>query len=141
MQPFIINEIDEVAFPHSPYQVFFQIYKEELQNGHIPDEHFFLQHNNQTIRQQAIDLLIDKHVISDNWEEKHQIYSQKKFKPENMYKLINYYKLLFIKYLIEQNQKALQNTQLDETEQIQHLQKHRELSDLKKTLYDLIAYN
>jgi DNA primase len=72
---FIIDEIlvDEIKFINPVFQQIFDIYVEALDREDLPDEAFFINHENDEVRRVSIDLLAEKYELSHNWKEKHQI--------------------------------------------------------------------
>lgn len=72
---FIVDELldDEIQFTNSDYQAIFNIFNEMLDQEDIPSEKFFIEHENESIRKIAIDLISQEYELSDNWEKKHQI--------------------------------------------------------------------
>jgi len=88
---FMVNElmIDQIEFDNKMYQQIFDEFskkfsKSELklkQDAHFNeddknaiDEHYFLNHSNDEIRELAIDLIFSPYSLSKNWEERYGIY-------------------------------------------------------------------
>jgi DNA primase len=53
------------------YNEYLRLYQEE---SFVPNEKYFLNHDNDLIRQTAIDLTADKYQLSENWAKKHKIF-------------------------------------------------------------------
>ncbi|MDL2315145.1 DNA primase [Bacteroidales bacterium OttesenSCG-928-C19] len=76
---FVVGDIanDELTFENPVYQKIFELYQEQLNQGSILSEQFFIQHQEEEIRTTAIHLLTDNHNVSDQWEARWQIYIPK----------------------------------------------------------------
>lgn len=72
--PFIIAELSDVEFEQSDCKKFTEIYKQQLENGVLPDEQFFIHHPDKPIVDLTIDLLATKYTLSENWYNMHKIF-------------------------------------------------------------------
>ncbi len=71
--PFMIAELSDVAFENPESKNVVQIYQQELENGRLPDEAFFVHHTNRSVADLAVSMVSTPYVLSENWYEKHKI--------------------------------------------------------------------
>lgn len=68
-------EADNISFTNSDFNsIYLEIISLIEKTGNI-DLQYFINHQNQEISQKAIDLISNPHSISNNWEERHKIYT------------------------------------------------------------------
>ena len=72
--PFIIAELSDVEFEQADCKDFVAIYKQQLENGVLPDEKFFIHHQSKPIVYLTVDLLASKYTLSENWYNMHRIF-------------------------------------------------------------------
>ena len=67
----IINEltIDGISFSHTVLQKIIKEYQEFINQGKIPEIHYFTQHSDPKVAQLTSELMLDKHKI-DRWDKK-----------------------------------------------------------------------
>ncbi len=71
--PFIIAELSDVDFENDVCKRFADIYKQQVENGELPEEQFFIHHEDRALVDMAVDLISTKYVLSENWYEMHKI--------------------------------------------------------------------
>ncbi|WP_374950561.1 DNA primase [Mucilaginibacter sp.] len=71
--PFMIAELSDVDFFNIPCKKFIDVYSEQVDNGILPDDKFFIHHSDKSVVNLAIDLLSTKYTLSENWYEMHKI--------------------------------------------------------------------
>ncbi len=71
--PFIIAELSDVDFEHEVCRRFVQLYSEQVENGVLPDDHYFIHSEDKPIVDLSVDLLSTKYTLSENWYEMHKI--------------------------------------------------------------------
>lgn len=71
--PFIIAELSDVEFDHPAAKRFVEIYRQEVENGVLPDEQFFIHYPEKEIVDLAVNLIATKYILSENWYEMHKI--------------------------------------------------------------------
>ncbi|NJN28082.1 MAG: DNA primase [Cyclobacteriaceae bacterium] len=105
-----LEELDPVEFTTPAYNAILQIFKEELQKGNIVDVDFFRNYPDETIRNQALDLISDRYEVSENWE-RYRIYVPKEqdVLTSSVYSNILRIKFHKIKKLIALNLQQLKN--------------------------------
>ncbi len=72
--PFIIAELSDVEFDQAACKNFVAIYKQQLENGVLPDEQFFIHHPDKQIVDLTVDMLSTKYTLSENWYNMHKIF-------------------------------------------------------------------
>ncbi|WP_345953507.1 DNA primase [Mucilaginibacter sp. PAMB04168] len=72
--PFVIAELSDVEFENAACKSFFEIYKQQLENGVLPEEQFFIHHPDKQIVDLTVDLLATKYTLSENWYNMHRIF-------------------------------------------------------------------
>ncbi|WP_419801220.1 DNA primase [Mucilaginibacter sp.] len=71
--PFMIAELSDVEFENPESKNIVQIYQQELENGRLPDEAFFIHHSNRSVADLAVSMVSTPYNLSENWYEKHKI--------------------------------------------------------------------
>jgi DNA primase len=71
--PFMIAELGDVTFVHEPCKLFVELYRQEVENGVLPEDNYFIHHKDKGIVDLTIDLLTTKYTLSENWYEMHRI--------------------------------------------------------------------
>lgn len=72
--PFVIAELSDVEFDLPVCKQFVEIYKQQLENGVLPDEQFFIHHPDKQIVDLTVDMLSTKYTLSENWYNMHKIF-------------------------------------------------------------------
>lgn len=117
-----LEELKDVEFHNPVYNKILTIFKRELENGKIIDKDFFMSYPDQKIKQVILDLISNRHEVSENWE-RYQIYVPKEedVLSSSVYSNILRIKFYKIKSLIELNTKKLK-TEKDPEKQIELMQ-------------------
>lgn len=71
---FIIQNLTDVVFTDKLCNSIIEIYRDEIENGHLPVASQFIKSQDRQIANLAIDLSSSPHILSENWENKHNIY-------------------------------------------------------------------
>jgi DNA primase len=71
--PFIIAELGDVTFDHPACKLFVELYRQEVENGVLPEDNVFIHHQDKGIVDLTVDLLTTKYTLSDNWMDMHGI--------------------------------------------------------------------
>ena len=105
-----LEELDPISFSHPVYDKILNIFKEELKKGNVIDIQFFHNYPDQEIKNEAMNLVSDRHEVSKNWE-RYQIYVPKEtdLLSDSVYSNILRIKFHKIKKLIELNLEELKN--------------------------------
>lgn len=72
--PFIIGELADVEFDNPVCRLFTEIYRQQVENGVLPDEQFFIHHADKSIVDITVTLITTRYTLSENWYEMHKIF-------------------------------------------------------------------
>ncbi len=115
-------------------------YKTWYDEGLEPTAKTFTYHEDNVLRQLAIQVMDYDHEISPNWKEVYEgkIESREDLYKEEVFSTINYLKLRKIKRLMDENQRDLEKTQVAE-EQMVLLQIHQHLKQMEIDLTKILG--
>jgi DNA primase len=71
---YLLEEIKQIEFQTPVYQKMLHAYREQVAQGQLPAEDFFIGHTDLEIKQEAIALLSNRHEVSMHWKDKFQIF-------------------------------------------------------------------
>lgn len=71
---FIMQNLSDVTFEDVLCKRIIDIYRDEIENGHLPVANQFIKSEDREIQDLAITLSTSPYTLSDNWYNKHQIY-------------------------------------------------------------------
>jgi DNA primase len=71
--PFMIAELSDVEFEDATCKQFMEIYRQEVENGVLPEEQHFIHHKDKGIVDLVVNLIATKYTLSENWYEMHKI--------------------------------------------------------------------
>jgi DNA primase len=71
--PFMIAELSDVEFEDATCRQFMEIYRQEVENGVLPEEQHFIHHRDKGIVDLVVNLIATKYTLSENWYEMHKI--------------------------------------------------------------------
>lgn len=71
---FIVQNLTDVVFEDKLCNVVIETYREEIENGHLPVASQFIKNPDRQIAELAINLSTSPYILSENWENKHNIY-------------------------------------------------------------------
>jgi DNA primase len=71
--PYIVLHLDDVVFSNPLYAKIVKFYKEELEQGRLPKEKDFIQHQDREISTLAVSLISSPYHLSENWYNMHNI--------------------------------------------------------------------
>lgn len=71
---FIVQNLTDVVFEDKLCSSVIDIYREEIENGHLPVASQFIKSPDRQIAELAINLSTSPYILSENWENKHNIY-------------------------------------------------------------------
>ena len=139
---YLIHETESLPFNNPNYQKIIALYRQQLENGLVPESDFFINYPNDTqLATTTVNILATPHTISDRWKEKEIFVPTKrdKFKKEMM-NLLNRYKLYHVIKMMEDNFVHLKNTHNDDIETLNNLQtKHMQYMQLQVQLCKLLG--
>lgn len=70
---YLLRETEDVSFNHTAYLDILAHYKAERAIGALPTAQQFVQHTNKALAAVAVELLAERHELSQNWKSMHQI--------------------------------------------------------------------
>ncbi|GGZ16005.1 DNA primase [Echinicola pacifica] len=76
---YLIQEISDVVFQSPLYQRIFSEYKQALKRGILPDPEYFIKLDDSQIKSEVINLIAHRHDMSENWQKKHLIYTNREY--------------------------------------------------------------
>lgn len=137
---YVFQELEDMDFESPLHGKIFKLYHSYLNKGILPEVDLFVNSQDGEIKSESIDLLMERHDVSDNWENKFKIIIPRE--KNNLFNSI-YPNILRLKYrkvqkLIRENDEQLQKAETFD-EQIQFLQIAKELKNTKKELGDLLG--
>ncbi|MCO5935677.1 DNA primase [Mucilaginibacter sp. RB4R14] len=71
--PFMIAELSDVEFEQPETNKFMEIYRQEVENGVLPEEQHFIHYHDKGIVDLVVTMLATKYILSENWYEMHKI--------------------------------------------------------------------
>jgi DNA primase len=71
---FIMQNLSDVSFEDALCKRIIEVYRDEIENGHLPVANQFIKSDDREIQDLAITLSTSPYTLSDNWYNKHQIY-------------------------------------------------------------------
>ncbi|MBW8049093.1 MAG: DNA primase [Cytophagales bacterium] len=120
---YVLEQIEGLEFLTPVYSKMLNIIKSELGKGNIPDENFFLKNEDEGIKNEAINLLSEQDVVSENWKKKHKIDvpEDKDILASITHKTIQRLKMRYVQKWEHENKSEMQKTA--NTKEIEQLQK------------------
>ncbi|MCG8340132.1 MAG: DNA primase, partial [Cytophagales bacterium] len=117
---YLLRELEEVSFRTPECKEIWEQFKAQLSQGKVVDAAYFIQTCSEAIKKFVIDLIAEPYEISDQWEERYQIYVTKEdaMLHQAAFKNILRLKLRLIQQLIEDNRAALKNNTALEEEKL-----------------------
>jgi len=103
-----MDELNPIEFTNPVYNKILEIFKNELKKGNVIDIDFFRNYPEENIQHEVMNLVSDRHEISENWE-RYRIYvpKEKDVLPNSVYSNILRLKFHKIKKLIALNKEEL----------------------------------
>lgn len=71
--PYIITNLSDVSFSNTLYARVIQYYHDELENGRLPTDKDFIQHQDADIANMAVSMISTPYHLSENWYKMHNI--------------------------------------------------------------------
>ncbi len=114
-----LEELKPIEFSNPVYSQILEVFKSELKKGNVIDINYFSNYSDEKIRHEVMDLVSDRHEISENWE-RYRIFvpKEKELLSNSVYSNILRLKFHKIKKLIALNLEELKN-EVDPDRQIE----------------------
>ncbi|TDB63620.1 DNA primase [Arundinibacter roseus] len=71
---YMLSELTGVEFRQPLYKHVLTVFRESFSRGEIPETDYFVNHPDPDIRSEAIDLVTTRHLLSDQWKDKYEIF-------------------------------------------------------------------
>jgi len=139
MADFIFHEIENFEIENNLILQIFNEYRSLYTQAQQPTEKTFLYHENNNIRQLVIAATVSPHELSQKWDEKIEglNITNRDVAHQDVLLSVNYFKLRKIKKMFLQNQKDMENADLDE--QLRLIEVHKHLKQIEKELTQQIG--
>ncbi len=134
---YFLSEIDEIEFTHPIYHRILGMIREHAQSGKIVNTEYLLQHGDEDVKREVVELSTNKYEISEYWKSKHQIDVPKETENLKNITLTNILRLKFriIQHLIEDERERLKSADSHDVDAILD-----EINDLKRTEMEIASY-
>lgn len=137
----IMDELamDEIHFVHPIHHKVFAEYQNLLLNAHTQEsiQQFFVRHDDDEVRNLAIELIIPRYTISKNWEERLHIFTvpEEEKLHASIVEALHQLRLRHINLMIDNEKKKLKNS-TDAEQIVTIMQVIKNLEEMKKKLSD-----
>ena len=134
---YFLTEIEEIEFTHPVYHKILEMIRQHTQEGEVVNMEYLMQHGDEEIKKQCVELSTSKYEISEYWKSKHQIEVPKETEDLKNLTLTNILRLKFriIQHLVEEQRERLKEAESSEIDQVLD-----EINDLKKTEMEIASY-
>ena len=115
---YLLRELEDVRFRTPVYRAILERFQEQLAQGQVLEATHFIQSTDEELQKTAIDLTATPYEVSDQWEERHQIYTTREEDDlhETVFKNVLRLKLRLLHQLIQDNREGLKNNPPPEEE-------------------------
>jgi DNA primase len=137
---YLLAEIEGIEFQTPLYNRILEIFRAQLQMGHIVGADYFIRHWDAEIQTEAINLISQKYQLSENWLDKFQIFIPQE---KDMLTHVAYSNILRLKHRIVQdkindNMKNLAKAQTS-AEQETIMRIHMQLKEIEKQIAAILG--
>ncbi|QHT67875.1 DNA primase [Rhodocytophaga rosea] len=137
---YLLAEIEGIEFQTPIYNRILDIFRAQLQMGHIVGTEYFIRHWDADIQAEAINLISQKYQLSENWLDKFQIFIPQE---KDMLTHVAYSNILRLKHRIVQdkitdNMKNLAKAQ-SSAEQETIMRIHMQLKEIEKQIASILG--
>ncbi|GAA5028873.1 DNA primase [Marivirga lumbricoides] len=137
---YLLKELSDAEFVHPVYSEILQEFKLNLAEGKILNEAYFIKNGSEEVRKAIFSLFTDRYTLSENWENKFQIYTvhEKHILNDSIYIHVLRLKHRAILHLFDQNtQKLRAATSVEEESKL--LQYQMQLNQAKLEIGNLLG--
>lgn len=115
---YLLKELSDAEFVHPVYAQILKDFKENLAQGKILNEAYFIKNGSEEVRKAIFSLFTDRYTLSENWENKFQIYTvhEKHILNDSIYIHVLRLKHRSILHLFDQNIQKLKSAESVEEE-------------------------
>ncbi len=120
---YLFQETNDLKFETPVNQRILKLYKKALKQGILPEPDYFLKLDDSEIKREVIDMIAPKHEMSENWEGKHQIYTQRETDdlPKTLYASILRLKRRVLKKMLEETIQKMKSAAEEEIPELQQV--------------------
>lgn len=142
---YFVHEFEDVAFENELYKNIFDIFNKHLQEGVIINAQHFIHNEDEKTKNAVIDIIAEKHSLSENWEAKFNIFVARETDElkKAAFQSIIRLKFRIIRKMIQNNMDKLKSATNDE-EITAILESHQQLKGLEvviaKEIGNVAAY-
>ncbi|MBB5396362.1 DNA primase [Mucilaginibacter sp. AK015] len=138
--PFMIAELSDVEFEQPVTKHFMEIYRQEVENGVLPEEQHFIHHPDKGIVDLVVTLLATKYTLSENWYEMHKIMvpDEQANMKATILGAIFHLKKQKVGKILESLRKELQTTSAEADQEIL-LNQYMHMKKVEKTISDYLG--
>ncbi|TWR24019.1 DNA primase [Mucilaginibacter pallidiroseus] len=138
--PFMVAELSDVEFEDPVCKKFMELYRQEVENGVLPEDHHFIHHEDKAIVDLVVTLIATKYTLSDNWYEMHKILitDEQANMKATILGAIFHLKKHMVGKILENLRQELQNT-VSEADQDILLTQYIHMKKVEKTISDYLG--
>ena len=123
---YMLSELEEVNFETPICQEILEIYKDRLSKGEVVNAEYFIHHAPKHIAKKVVDMITERYMVSDKWEDKYEIIIPDEETVLNNMVINNILrlKLRIVQKMVHDKLDEVRNTQANtasENEVLQHL--------------------
>jgi len=126
LSTYLLDEVVDVEFQSPVYQRILNVYREFTEQGESPGVDYFVQMGDREIQKEVIDLITNRHEVSNHWTERFQIFinSETDDLSQTGYKSILRLKRRIVQKMMGEAKEKLKAGEMDDLdeEKIQELQ-------------------
>jgi DNA primase len=134
MAEYVFNELDQFHFDNPLLEELFETYKKMFAEGLNPNTKTMLYHSNESIRNLVIQLSMQNHELSTNWDEIMEGMNilNRDISKQDILMSVNYYKLRKLKKMFEENQRDMEHAPI--AEQMRLIELHQHLKSIEREI-------
>lgn len=117
---YLLQELADTEFVHKVYAEILNNFVNHLKDGVVLNESFFIKHGSEEVRKVIFSLYTDRYELSENWENKFEIYTphERHILNDSIYLHVLRLKHRSILHLMDKNTEELKNIDSQEDEEI-----------------------
>ena len=130
---YFLNEIEDIKFNNINHLKIINCFKDEISKNNIIDVNYFLNNNDNELKNEVIDLLSSKYELSENWKNKYKISTieEKEILKKASLNTVLRLKFRLIQKMIENNIKLLNEKELSSKKEKEIIVDHQKLKNIE----------
>jgi len=130
---YFLNEIEDVKFTNQNHLDIIKCFKKSLLDKKLLDISYFLNHNDNNLKNEVIDLLSSKYELSENWIKKYKITTieEKEILKKASLNSVLRLKFRLIQKMIDNNIQLLNTDNLSEKQEKEIINDHQKLKKIE----------